>query len=132
VKQITSLTQDEPLQVSNSSDVSKYQPSVSEPKAASVFFNRLETAEIPPPPIVVAPPIEAETWNEQRVELWFNENRLREMYELVRPLDGRTLYQLFQLQTFVPDFFYRAITKNPLVDVKNVTVFSAALRDLFK
>jgi hypothetical protein len=118
--------------MSSSTSVAPQYQSIGDPSTANAFFNRLETAKIPPPPIIVAPPIEAETWSEQRVELWFDENRLKEIYDLVKPLDGRTLYQLFQLQTFVPEFFYKAITRNALVDVKYITTFSAALRDLFK
>lgn len=74
---------------------------------------------------------EAKSWDEINVEKWLNENDLKVVYDALKPLNGKVLYQMYQLQTYTPEFFFKSLTKTENVDIKSVAFFSSLLKDLF-
>lgn len=75
---------------------------------------------------------EAIEWNESKVEEWFINNNFEEFYEILRPLNGANLFQLYQLQIHTPEFFYKSLTKNDKANVKSLILFSTSLKNLFE
>lgn len=74
---------------------------------------------------------EAEDWDDAKVKNWLNESGIEIIYEILKPLSGKILYQLYQLQLHTPEFFFKSITKNESLDIKLVAMFSSSLKDLF-
>lgn len=74
----------------------------------------------------------AVNWTEDQVKNWFLSNNLEQMFETLKPLNGSILFQLYQIQLHTPEFFYKAITKNELIDLKAIAIFSDLIRKLFK
>lgn len=75
---------------------------------------------------------EAENWNESEVQKWLMENEIGDFYETLKPINGKVLYQLYLMQVHTPEFYFKSLTKNDLVDIKSVASFSAKLKDLFE
>lgn len=74
----------------------------------------------------------AAQWTEDEVRDWFKRNNLDELFEVLKPLNGSILYQLYQIQVHTPEFFFKAITKNESIDLKSIARFSDLLRKAFK
>jgi hypothetical protein len=74
---------------------------------------------------------DVEFWPEDKVEKWFEEKHLKDLFDIIKPLDGRTLFQLYQFQIYSPEFFYKSITKNEKIDFKILAAFGANLKELF-
>ena len=75
---------------------------------------------------------ETENWDEGRVEKWFGEKGIhKSIYEMFKPLDGVTLFQLYQLQVHTPEFFYKSLTKSESIDLKQAAHFGGCLKKLF-
>ena len=73
-----------------------------------------------------------ETWTESQVESWFKENLVHlSIQRLLLPCSGELLSQMYQLQLFAPEFFFKSISKNEEVDLKSAAQFSLVLKNLF-
>lgn len=71
-------------------------------------------------------------WNESQVEKWLSEKGVSAVYEILKPLDGKVLYQLYLVQMHTPEFFYKSLTKNEIIDIKVIAYFTLALKELFE
>ena len=70
-------------------------------------------------------------WTEEQCRNWFIENKIQGLFELMTPIDGGVLYQLYEMKKAVPEFFFKSITKNESADFKSVAVFANSLIKLF-
>jgi hypothetical protein len=71
-------------------------------------------------------------WSDKEVEDWFIQNEIHELYEDLKPLHGKLLHQLYQLQVYTPEFFFKSITKNDKTNLKTVVNFGYLLKEIFK
>lgn len=75
---------------------------------------------------------ESENWDEGKVEKWFVEKDIhKSIFEMFKPLDGVTLFQLYQLQMHTPEFFYKSLAKSESIDLKQAAHFGGCLKKLF-
>lgn len=100
----------------------------------------------PKQPVVVKPQVQVTSssgkkndvkkWNEMRVEKWFNEMGLKQVYEVLKPLDGATLHQLYEMKMYTPELFFQLLSnsmKNRVsIDLKQPAHFSVCLVRLFQ
>lgn len=70
-------------------------------------------------------------WTNDRVEKWFIEKNLLDIHNELKPINGKVLNQLNQLQKFTPEFFYKSITKNHQLNAISVANFANFLQELF-
>ena len=72
-------------------------------------------------------------WDESQTLQWFKESKISDsIYELLKPINGKNLYQLFQLQLHTPEFFYKSITEDKTISLKAVMHFCTCLKEIFK
>ncbi|CAF0878261.1 unnamed protein product [Brachionus calyciflorus] len=71
-------------------------------------------------------------WDEIKVEKWFVDNSFNDILNKLKPLNGKNLHQLYQLQLYTPEFFYKSLTVNEMVNVRQLVLFITALKDLFE
>jgi hypothetical protein len=72
-------------------------------------------------------------WNETQTEEWFKEKSIQDsILNSLQPINGKILYQLYQLQLYTPEFFYKSITSNQDINLKHVAYFCSCLNDIFK
>jgi hypothetical protein len=69
-------------------------------------------------------------WTNDQVEKWFMEKNLPDVYNELKPIDGKLLHQLNQFQKFTPEFFYKSIAYDHL-SVVSVAKFASFLQELF-
>ena len=74
----------------------------------------------------------AQNWSPDDVSDWFHSHELHLLHDSLKPIDGSTLHQLYELKVYTPEFFFKALTKNDGIDVKSIAVFSNQLIKLFK
>ena len=68
-------------------------------------------------------------WTRMQVENWFNVNDMSGIYEFLGPMDGKDMYQLYQIKLHTPEFFFKSISEK--VDLKKLITFSKLLMELF-
>ena len=71
-------------------------------------------------------------WNEEEVKTWFYQNEILGIFDILKPLNGGILFQLYELKIFSPEFFYKSLTSKECVDIKIVSVFTYNLVKLFE
>ena len=74
---------------------------------------------------------EAKSWNEFQVEKWFSEVNLKPIYDAIKPIDGPTLYQFYELKRNTPEFFDNSMSQLGTVNIIQVARFSVCLIKLF-
>ena len=74
----------------------------------------------------------AQNWSPDDVKDWFHSHELHLLHDSLKPIDGSTLHQLYELKVYTPEFFFKSMTKNDAVDVKSIAIFSNQLIKLFK
>lgn len=75
---------------------------------------------------------EAKNWNEEQCKEWFIKNNIKNMFDILTPIDGGILLQLYEMKKSIPEFFFKSITKNDAIDFKSVAVFANLLIKLFE
>ena len=71
-------------------------------------------------------------WDEEECKSWFLNNQMNNMYEIMAPINGDNLYQLYEIKKSVPEFFFKSITSNQSVDYKAVAIFATNLIKIFE
>ncbi|CAF1006817.1 unnamed protein product, partial [Brachionus calyciflorus] len=71
-------------------------------------------------------------WDEIKVEKWFLDNSFNDILNKLKPINGKILHQLFKLQIHTPEFFYKSLTVNELINIRQLAAFISALNDLFE
>lgn len=74
----------------------------------------------------------AKDWNEEKVKEWFYQHDILAIFDILKPLNGGMLFQLYELKIFSPEFFYKSLTSKECVDIKVVSVFTYELVKLFE
>jgi hypothetical protein len=79
------------------------------------------------------------SWTEADVDSWLADKNIHPVIrENVSPTNGEVLYQIFQMKTEIPEFFYNSITNshsgmgNNKVPTKDVANFVCELKKIFK
>ena len=74
----------------------------------------------------------AQVWTKEQVNDWFKRHEITVLHDNLKPIDGKSLFQLYQLKKDAPEFFFRSLTKNDSIDIKKLAVFNDELIKLFK
>ncbi|CAF0754608.1 unnamed protein product [Brachionus calyciflorus] len=72
------------------------------------------------------------SWNENETEKWFSDNSLSNVFNILKPINGKYLLQLYQLQIHTPEFFYKSLTSYNSVNIKDVIQFGVIIKELFE
>ena len=51
-------------------------------------------------------------WNIEQVKDWLFNNELDSLVSIIGPINGRVLFQLYEIKQHTPEFFFKSITKN--------------------
>lgn len=71
-------------------------------------------------------------WNNEQTKEWFTKNQLEHLYNILSPINGRVLLQLYEIKQHAPEFFFKSLAKNDSIDVMSVAIFSDLLMELFE
>ena len=72
-------------------------------------------------------------WSEEQVKEWFNNTKISNLIaENLAPCDGVLLEQLYATMTEVPEFFHSILRSDSKASLKDIVVFTSALKALFK
>ena len=75
----------------------------------------------------------SKNWGETETNKWFVDSDIEQaILESLKPINGENLYQLFQIQMHIPEFFYKSIIKDEAVTLKAVMHFSTCLKKLYE
>ena len=74
---------------------------------------------------------EAKSWNEVEVEKWFNEINLKPIYEVLKPINGSILYQLYEIKRDTPEFYNYSMAQYNTISIIQVARFNDFLIKLF-
>lgn len=75
----------------------------------------------------------AEDWTERDVKRWLKEKHINKLIvQNVSPCNGKILNQLYSIQCNAPEFFYKSITSNKVIQTKDIAVFSYELKLIFQ
>lgn len=75
---------------------------------------------------------EIKRWDENQVQNWFKQMKIDSVYDVLKPLDGEILHQLYEFKTYTPELFFKSISKHESIDLKEAAQFSLYLSKLFK
>ena len=70
-------------------------------------------------------------WSDSETAHWFKENELEDLFNNLKPVNGKILFEFYQLQMYTPQYYYTTLTNNKNNDIKQVAKFGGLLRDLF-
>ena len=71
-------------------------------------------------------------WSSKDVEDWLREKEIEPVIaDNIRPADGKTLYQIYKMQSSCPEFFYSSVSSNNRATMAQVAKFGHELKDLF-
>jgi hypothetical protein len=71
------------------------------------------------------------TWDEAKVEKWFNDNGNSAIYQKLKPCDGELLVQLHKMYLHAPEFFYQSLSNDKVYDLRQTLVFTKQFEKLF-
>jgi len=71
-------------------------------------------------------------WSTDQVKDWLCSNNLDSLNEVIGPINGRVLFQLYEIKQHTPEFFFKSITKNDNIEIRTVAIFSDLIMELFK
>jgi hypothetical protein len=76
---------------------------------------------------------EPKNWDFNKVRECLESKNLHKIYQILSDqIDGKLLYQLYEMKVYTPEFYYKSLTKNDLLDMKMVIDLSKLLSDLFE
>jgi hypothetical protein len=71
-------------------------------------------------------------WDEKKVKECLESKNLEKLYLILSDqIDGKLLYQLYEMKTYTPEFYYKSLTKNDILDMNMVINLSKFLCNLF-
>lgn len=71
-------------------------------------------------------------WSNEQTKEWFFKNNLTDVYNVLSPINGRVLLQLYEIKQHTPEFFFKSLVKNDYIDLRSVAIFSDLLIELFE
>lgn len=69
-------------------------------------------------------------WDHLKTEEWFLKNSFEEIFNVLKPIDGKGLKQLYEIHTHTPEFFYKSLTASNSVSLTNLINFTLILQNL--
>ena len=73
------------------------------------------------------------SWTEEEVREWFNNKKIKDsIVQNLSPCDGSLLEQLYITLTEVPEFFHSILRSDSNASLKDIVIFTSALKTLFK
>lgn len=79
---------------------------------------------------------DAKEWDNLRVKDWFNEMNLQSVYEVLKPLNGSTLHEIYKLKINTPELFSQLLShsfkNNNCINLIQAVQFGSCLENLFK
>lgn len=72
-------------------------------------------------------------WSIEQVREWFEKNCInKQIIEALNEVDGSVLFQLYEFKKHMPEYFYKSLTKDNLIDPISISKFCSLLLKLFE